>query len=119
MASPLTGAWELISDTDVAIAIYMDTHFSFVSMQKDRKGFQGAQPTQDEIVDAYNTSRSLAGTYSVSGNRVTHHRIANQRPELMGIDLEMEFSIEGDTLNAKILSGAGVEGAELVYKKVG
>ena len=42
----------MVSDTEIALAIYTETHSSFAGMQKNRKGFQGIQPTQIEIVDA-------------------------------------------------------------------
>lgn len=120
MPSPLIGAWEQVSDQYVTLALFTESHFSIVGMDKNRKGFKGEQPTRDEIIEAYDTSRSLAGTYTISGNRVTFKRIVNQRPDLSSRETEWEFTIEGDALRLKVVRAASgtSPGLDNVFKKL-
>ena len=118
MASPLVGAWELVSDTRQGIHIYTETHYSVVMMSKDRQRI--AEPTTDDILESYQDVAALAGTYTVSGSKITLHRIANTRAEAIGVDIEGEFTIEGDKLTLRTISGTSRRGAgEQVLRKVG
>jgi hypothetical protein len=49
----------------------------------------------DDIIGAY------AGTYSVEGNKVTHHVVAHYRPDLIGADLVRYPEINGNKLTIK------------------
>ena len=117
MASPLVGAWELVSDTRQGIHMFTETHFSAVAMSKDRQRIE--EPTTDDILEGYKDVVALAGTYTVSGSKITLHRIANTRAEAIGVDIEGEFTIEGDKLTLRTISGTSRRGGvEQVLRKV-
>ena len=40
-ADPIVGAWELVSDSRVAIAIFTGSHYAFVGAPKDRRPSAG------------------------------------------------------------------------------
>ena len=46
-ADPIVGAWELVSDSRVAIAIFTGSHYAFVGAPKDRRPSAGNQATPD------------------------------------------------------------------------
>ena len=62
----IVGAWELVSDSRVAIAIFTGSHYAFVGAPKDRRRSDGNQATPDEALEALNACPALAGTYTVS-----------------------------------------------------
>jgi hypothetical protein len=115
MASPLIGAWELVSDTRQGIHMFTETHFSAVAMSKNRQRIE--EPTTDDILEGYKDVVALAGTYTVSGSKITFHRIANSRAEVIGLDIEAEFTIEGDMLTTRSIIGS-TRGGEHVLREV-
>jgi hypothetical protein len=83
MPSPITGVWELVSDTDKALWIFTETHFGYVSeRQQGRRGF--------------------AGTYSTEGHRLHITRLVSTPTDASTI-LTLEFQRDGDTLTTRIL----------------
>ena len=48
MSSPFVGAWEVVSDVSEGFWVFTETHYSLATMQKNRKRFQGSEPTQEE-----------------------------------------------------------------------
>ena len=49
MTSPLVGSWEMISDTDVGMAIIGESHYSAIRMSKNRKKPEGQSDASPEV----------------------------------------------------------------------
>ena len=119
MASPLVGAWELESDTIEGLFIYTEKHYSGVAMPKGRQRSESEEPTSEEALESYRGVTATTGTYTVSGSTVTHQRTANLNAKLIGLELVTEFSIDGDKMNVRVISGAArLSGTELILRKV-
>ena len=115
----IVGAWELVSDSRVAIAIFTGSHYAFVSAPKDRRRSAGNQATPDEALEALNACPALAGTYTVSGSRITQIRVANTRPNLSGRPAVVDYTIDGDTLTSTGVSGgAAAPGAVNTWRRL-
>ena len=120
MASPLTGAWEMVSDVDQGVVVFTDTHFSLVVMPKNRQRSTNSEPSPEEAMESYQTVRALAGTYTTSGSTATMKRVANSRADTVGLNAVMEFGIQGDRLTLKPISGTSrATGQEMMWRKVG
>ena len=116
---PIVGAWELVSDSRVAIAIFTGSHYAFVGAPKDRRRSAGNQATPDEALEALNACPALAGTYTVSGSRITQIRVANTRPNLSGRPAVVDYTIDGDTLTSTGVSGgAAAPGAVNTWRRL-
>jgi len=119
--NPLVGAWELVSDSRVGVRIYTGSHYAVLGAPKDRKRSAGDQATPDEALEALNSCPALAGTYTLSGSRITHCRLANTRPNLSGQDLVVDYTIHGDNMTATAVSGSGggTPGSSATFRMVG
>lgn len=116
MSSPLAGAWEFVSDTHQGVWVFTETHYSVVMMRKNRQRIEH-ELTPNEALEAYQSVNALAGTYTVSGSRMTLKRTANLRAELLGGDLEAEFTIDGDRMTVRSISGT-ISPRHDVWRKV-
>ena len=96
--------------------IFTGTHYAVVQMQKERNLPKGDQYTPEEALEALYTCGVLAGTYTVSGSTLTMERTANTRPESIGVTAVMEFTVEGNVMKARGVSG-GVAG-EVTWRRV-
>jgi hypothetical protein len=68
----------------------------------DLKRAAGATYTDAERVDLYNgIFAAYAGTYSVEGNKLTHHVVASWSPEWIGSDQTRYIEIDGNKLMIK------------------
>jgi len=115
----IVGAWELVSDSRVAIAIFTGSHYAFVGAPKDRRRSAGNQATPDEALEALNACPALAGTYTVSGSRITQIRVANTRPSLSGRPAVVNYTIDGDNLTSTGVSGgAAAPGAVNTWRRL-
>ena len=85
--------------------IFTGTHYAVVFRQKERNLPKDDQYTPKEALEALYTFGALAGTYTIAGNTVTMERIASSRPEGVGVAAVQEFTVEGDTLNLRGVSG--------------
>ncbi len=117
MSSPIEGAWELESDSDEGIFVCTETHYSFFTFPKGRLGLHD-EPTPEEVRDSYKNVNALAGTYTVSGSKVTFHRSTSLNADMTDLDLEVEFTIEDGKLTTRVIRGAK-EGTETVWRKIG
>ena len=118
--NPLVGAWDLVSDLRVGVAINTGSHYAVVMAPKDRQRSSGERATPDEALEAIRSCQALAGTYTVSGSRLTHVRIANTRPELSGHTNVTDYTIDGDTLTHTVVSGgAAASGSSLTFRRAG
>ena len=116
VGSPLVGAWELVDNRRQGVLIYTETHYAVVQMNKTRNLPKGDEYTPEEALEAISTSGALTGTYTVSGNTMSAERIANLRPSVVGVTAVHEFTVEGDTLNLRGISGIPLE--ETTWRRV-
>ena len=96
--------------------IYTETHYAVVQMNRTRNLPKGDEYTPEEALEAISTSGALTGTYTVSGNTMSAERIANLRPSVVGVTAVHEFTVEGDTLNLRGISGIPLE--ETTWRRV-
>ncbi len=108
MPSPQSGAWELESDTQQGVLVCEDTHYSVVIAPKNLMRSDAAEPSAEDAMYASTIVAALAGTYTVSGSRVTLGRLASIRAPLVGIDLVAGFSVEVEMLTLRVASGSPV-----------
>ena len=114
-ADPLQGTWKLQKLIEVApggsahpmknvdgLIMFMKGHHSMVLIHSDetRTPFLGQfTATDEEKVNAFDSSTANAGTYEISeGSRLTTHPVAAENPGFAGGQGEYEFRVEGDTL---------------------
>jgi len=118
---PIVGAWELISDSSAGIFIYTGSHYSAVVAPKDRRRSSGERATPDEALDAMLSCQALSGTYTVSGSRITHVRIANTHPASSNLHIVADYTIDGDTLTQTVVRGSAAarrDGSSTMYRRV-
>jgi len=96
--------------------IYTGTHYAVVQMQKERNLPKGDQYTPEEALEALYTCGVLAGTYTVSGSTLTMERTANTRPESIGVTAVWEFTVEGDVMKGRGVSGGVAD--EATWRRV-
>ena len=119
--NPLVGAWERVSDSRVGVSIYTGSHYAAVMAPKDRQRSSG-EPTPDEALEALLSCPALAGTYTLSGSRITQVRESNTRPELSNQSAVFDYTIDGDTMTQTVVSGTGgaaASGSSLTFRRVG
>ena len=116
VGSPLVGAWEMVDDTEQGMVIFTGTHYATVRMHKERDLPKGEQYTPQEALEAISTSGAITGTYTVSGNTVSAERIASLHPTSVGVTLVHQFTVEGDTLSLRGISGIPLE--ETTWRRV-
>ncbi len=114
MASPLLGAWELVDDPDwLELEIFTETHYCNLQVRKDRKGFEGEEPSVSEQAEAYRGMGAGAGTYTLSGSTLTRSEDLNRNPN--GIPITCEI-IWIDENNLKYSWDAS--GEEFTYRRL-
>ena len=120
MSSPLVGAWELVSDTHQGVMVCSETHYSFTISSKNRQRIE--EPATDDMVESYRDVNANVGTYTVSGAKLTFHRDGTLRINLIEVpavaEFTAEFTIEGDRLSWRLISGT-TRPREDVWRKVG
>jgi len=110
--NPLVGAWERISDINAQgtqqqppappafLILSADGFFSQTAIPSGRpkvdKPLQ--ELTKDELISRFNQVVGRRGTYTIVGNRLTRHDIANTNPSGEGGEQIQLFRIEGDLL---------------------
>jgi hypothetical protein len=77
------GVWELVSDTDKALWIFTEAHFSYVSNRQEGRGH--------------------AGTYRTEGDHLRLTRLVSM-PTTPVTQLTMEFQRNGDILTTRLLT---------------
>ena len=113
---PLVGAWEMVDDARQGILIYTETHYAGVFRQKERNLPKGDQYTPEEALEAISAVGAATGTYTIAGNILTAERIANLRPTDVGVTIVQEFTVEGDTLSLRGVSG--IRPGEMNWRRV-
>jgi len=116
--NPLVGAWERVSDSSVGVLIYTGSHYAAVMAPKDRQRSSGERATPDEALEAIRSCQALSGTYTVSGSRITHVRVANTRAELSGRPNVTDYTIVADTMTGTNVSGGRTTGAVNTWRRI-
>ena len=119
--NPLVGAWERVSDSSVGVLIYTGSHYAAVMAPKDRQRSSGERATPDEALEALLSCPALAGTYTLSGSRITQVRESNTRPELSKLSAVFDYTIDGDTMTQTVVSGTGgaaASGSSLTFRRI-
>ncbi len=90
MTSPIAGVWELVSDDEVGLFVVTETHFSDVTMKKDRKPWylpmEREDVTDEMQIEAWNgLLYAISGTYEVlSANEsecdILFHPLVDKNP---------------------------------------
>lgn len=117
MSSPLAGAWEYVSDTYQGFWVCTETHYSVVLTRKNRQRIAGRDLTPNEALEVYQSVNALSGTYTVSGSRMTLKKTASLRADVLDVDLVAEFTIDGDRMTVRSISGTS-RPREDVWRKV-
>jgi hypothetical protein len=106
MTSPFSsaGAWELVSDTKVGLALFTDTHFTMTAVAKDRPRYPSDDLSDAEAAAAFRALETAGGTYEVTGDKIIFHRMVNRHPNWAGQDYTWGFRLEGDELQLNTMS---------------
>lgn len=117
MASPLLGAWQLVSDSHEGMMIYTQTHYCNVTVRKGRKQISD-QPTESEEAEAYRTIGASAGTYVIKGSVATRREEIDRIPQDHVDDADFEFTIAGHVLTWQYVAPDGARGPAATYHRV-
>jgi hypothetical protein len=120
MPSILTGAWSLVSDSQVGMALFTDTHFSIVLTGKNKAPLETGQTTPGKTSESFHSLLAAAGTYkvSVADSILTLHHVANPDPNLTGINTKWELSINGNRAKTRNIKQDGSLGPTETWEKV-
>lgn len=80
-----------------------DCRMYAILIRENRKAPVALVPTDTEKVDLYSGLIAYAGTYSIEGNKVSHHIDASWNQAWTGTTQVREFKIEGNTLHIRTL----------------
>ena len=124
----LKGVWEVqertervgdesttISDPQPSLYLFTDRYYAimFIPGAEPRPDLmvvqqQLRQASGEDLVAAFNTFVANAGTYEVSGPRLTRNIVVARIPGAMGVTADWEYEVEGDTLTITATNAAGV-----------
>jgi hypothetical protein len=138
--SQLIGTWRLVSNTleEVAsgrktdlmgkdpigfISYGADGRMMILQVRSDRAKPHGAVPTPTEAEALFKSFLGYAGTYSISGNTITHHVDVSWNETWTGTDQVRTFSFSGNRVTLTTEASAdpihGIVGVRrLVWEKV-
>ena len=80
-----------------------DCRMSVFLIKEGRKAPNSIVPTDAERVELYNGLVAYAGTYSIEGDKISHHVDASWNQSWTGTTQVRQFRIEGKTLYTKTL----------------
>jgi Lipocalin-like domain len=80
-----------------------DGRMSAILVKEGRKAPDTLVPTDMERVDLYSGLVAYAGTYSIEGDKVSHHIDASWNQSWTGTTQVRQFRIEGNTLYIRTL----------------
>ena len=124
----LKGVWEVqertelegdesttISDPQPSLYLFTDRYYAimFIPGTEPRPDLmvvqqQLRQASGEDLVAAFNTFVANAGTYEVSGSRLTRNIVVARIPGAMGVTADWEYEVGGDTLTITATNAAGV-----------
>jgi Lipocalin-like domain len=138
--SQLIGTWRLVSNTleEVAsgrktdlmgkdpigfINYGADGRMMILQVRSDRAKPRGAVPTPQEAEALFKSFLGYAGTYSISGNTITHHVDVSWNESWTGTDQVRTFSFAGNRVTLATEASAdpihGIVGVRrLVWEKI-
>lgn len=111
-ANELVGVWSLaavdpgdgsplIDPSQPGLYIFADEHYSAVftpGPDVRTKATVSFQPTEEEMIEEYESIIVNAGTYEIDGSTVTFRPVIAKSPGFVGGRQSSRFSISGDTL---------------------
>ena len=119
----LEGAWQVYEvtvsrgafartdiDPGLGLLIFSERHYSLFVNSGDRPDVapgSGALATDELRLAAFTSFVANAGTYEVSGSKLTLHVMLARVPSGVGSSPELEYRIEGDQLITTATSNAG------------
>lgn len=123
--NPLKGAWILervqypdgavLVDPEPALVLFTKSHFSFlmtVPFDQERVTYSGANPTDAEKVEAYESIDGGSGWYAVQGDSIASRAYLHLDPNAMNAWPDRVrkywYRVEGDTLYWRFQHGTGV-----------
>lgn len=100
-----------------------DCRMSVVIVRDDRKAPAALVPTDAEKIDLYNGLIAYAGTYSIDGDKVSHHIDVSWNQAWTGTTQVRQFTVDGNTLHIRTMpaknSSTGKQSiSDLVWTKV-
>ena len=99
-----------------------DCRMYTIVTKEGRKAPAALVPTEAERVALYSGLIAYAGTYSIDGDRVSHHIDASWNQAWTGTTQVRQFKIDGRTLHIKSMEKNQVDGREsssvLIWTKV-
>jgi hypothetical protein len=109
--SPLAGAWQLDSGQSPQAGLYLftQTRYSMMLAATNRPDIADtSKATADELRAIWGPLLANAGTYEISGDRMTIHPLVAKIPVVMksGANEVYEFRIEGKTLTLRQVRNA-------------
>ena len=109
--SPLVGAWQLDSrpSSQAALYLFTPTRYSMVMAATDRPDIvDTSKATADELRAVCGPLLANAGTYEISGDRITIHPVVAKIPVVMkpGANKVYQFRIEGRSLTLRQVRNA-------------
>ena len=115
----IVGTYKYVLEGQEGMAIFTKTHCIWVLSDKNRKSFQGTEPTESEKADAFTSAFADGGTYKFVGpSRVTVHRLFSTNPNLVGKEFTFEYEFEGDLVKYWILQSDGTRGTMGTARRV-
>jgi hypothetical protein len=86
---------------------------------KNRKSFQGTEPTESEKAAAYTSAFADVCSYKLVGpSRMTVHRLFSTNPALVGKEFTFEYEFDGDLFKYWILQPDGSRGTMGTAKRI-
>lgn len=111
---PISGAWELVSDTWVGLMISTDTEYRYIRTRKDRPQIM-ANPLELSDADAavlYHSFDAQCGSQVVSGSTLYRIPVVVKDPRDKGSEIRMNFEVNGKFLSI------GNDQQEFVWRRV-
>ncbi len=102
---------EVISDTEMALILFTQGHYSTMRNLSDRSEFPkgpGRLETNEQKIAAFESFFANAGSYEVAGSKLTLRHILARNPRAVGGTVESEYRVEGDKLMISTTDNDGV-----------
>ena len=111
-SSSLTGAWELVSDTQEGLLFIAGNNWGEITVEKDRRQFAWDKMTERDELSAFRTLEAVGGRFDLSGMTATADVTVAKFPAMVGMTARADFAVDRDTLTRR-----GTR--ENVYRKIG
>ena len=115
MNGPLVGTWQLISETREGMAVFTEANFS---IHVSGKSLNQDEPSR-AMLEVNQTMQLSGGTYTILGSKAILKYGLSGVPDYIGRDLELDFSIEGDTMIIRGTQPDGSTTEETTWRRLG